>query len=127
MPISAARNDVTVPDPQVDRHVDRVGEPTADETDVPPRDGDGPVESDIEDHASTSISQPLATSANGIGEPKDGVPHTVGGELSLAAGEVFALDELLEDFSDPPAEVLRQVGEPPLGFADLALDGATAA
>ncbi len=71
--------------------------------------------------------QPLVVGANGSGDPRDGGPQTVSGELSLAAGEVFALDELLEDFSDPPADVLRQVGDPPLGFEDLALDGTTAA
>jgi RNA polymerase primary sigma factor len=127
MPISAAQNDVIVPDPRGDHHVDRVGEPSADDMDVSPHHGRSVGENDIEDGTSASISQPPVMSANGTGDLKDDGPHTVSGELSLAAGEVFALDELLEDFSDPPADVLRQVGDPPLGFADLALDGATAA
>ena len=127
MPIPAAQNNVTVPDPRGERLVDRVGEPDTDDPDVSPRHAHGAAEHDIEDHTATSISQPPDVSANGSGDPKDGGPNTVGGELSLAAGEVFALDELLEDFSDPPADVLRQVGEPPLGFEGLALDGTTAA
>ena len=127
MPISAAQNDVTVPDPQGDHLVDRVREPSADDTDMSSHHGPGAVVNDTEDRSSAPISQPPVASANGSGDPKDDGPHAVSGELTLAASEVFALDELLEDFSDPPADVLRQVGDPPLGFEDLTLDGATAA
>jgi RNA polymerase primary sigma factor len=40
-------------------------------------------------------------------------------------GEVFALDELLEDFPEPPADLLRTVGDAPIAFDDLNLGGAT--
>jgi RNA polymerase primary sigma factor len=42
-------------------------------------------------------------------------------------GDVFALDELLEEFPEPPAELLRQVADPSLSYDGLGLDGSTAA
>ena len=42
-------------------------------------------------------------------------------------GDVFALDELLEDFPEPPADVMRQVADPSLSYDGLGLDGSTAA
>ena len=42
-------------------------------------------------------------------------------------GDVFALDELLEDFPEPPADLLRQVADPSLSYDGLGLDGSTAA
>ena len=128
MPISAAQNDVTVPEARGDRPVDGVGEHSADDAEMSPPHGRSAVETDFDDETSPSFAQTPVVSANGSGDPQDGDPGAVSGDLSLAAaGEVFPLDELLEDFSDPPVEVLRQVGDPPLGFDDLALDGATAA
>jgi RNA polymerase primary sigma factor len=127
MPISAARNDVTVPDSRGQRRVDVVGQHSAADAEVSPVHSPESAENDSENGPEASFFQQPTVSANGTGDPKDGGPRTVSGDLSLAAGEVFALDELLEDFSDPPADVLRQVGDPPLGFDDLALDGSTAA
>jgi RNA polymerase primary sigma factor len=40
-------------------------------------------------------------------------------------GDVFALDDLLEEFPEPPDEVLRGVGDTPIGYDDLNLGGAT--
>ena len=127
MPISA-QNDVTVPDPLGQRHVDRVRESPADEAEVFPLLGLGAAENDIDEQSSEPYSQLPAIGVNGSGAPGDGDAHAETGEVSLApAGDVFALDELLEDFSDPPADVLRQVGDPPLGFDVLTLDGQAAA
>ena len=52
----------------------------------------------------------------------------VGLSLPVAtSGDIFALDELLEDFPEPPADVLRQVADPSLSYDGLGLDGSTAA
>jgi len=128
MPISSTQSDVTVPDPRANRPIgllgdlptDKAGEFAGDEPDV--------AENDIEDPIPEGDSQPSGIGVNGIGDPYSGGTPGVSGEVSLApTGDVFALDELLEDFSDPPADVLREVGEQPLGLEDLSLDGSTAA
>ena len=128
MPISAAQSDVTVPDPERNRGVGLLGETSAEEAEAVHSRERSAAENDIEDETSEPVSQGSVTTANGNGDPNTGGTTGTGGEVSLTAtGEVFALDELLEDFSDPPADVLRQVGEPPIGFDDLSLDGSTAA
>ncbi|HEX2282249.1 MAG TPA: RNA polymerase sigma factor RpoD [Thermomicrobiales bacterium] len=67
----------------------------------------------------------------------DGDLGTSGSELASAdvglsvpvpaTGDVFALDELLEEFPEPPADLLRQVADPALSYDGLGLDGSTAA
>jgi RNA polymerase primary sigma factor len=46
---------------------------------------------------------------------------------STAVADVFTLDDLLEDFPDPPADILSPSGEAALSLEDLGLDEATAA
>ena len=91
---------------------------------------ENPVEvmRDPEGEVATSSVETAAIRANGSNAAGDREPLAVQVGVSLpSAGDVFALDELLEDFSNPPAEVLRQVGDNALGFEDLGFDGATAA
>ena len=71
-----------------------------------------------------------AIGANGsLGDSESDLPTSEVG-LSVpvpTSGDVFALDELLEDFPEPPADVLRQVADPSLSYDGLGLDGSTAA
>jgi RNA polymerase primary sigma factor len=128
MPISSAQSDVTVPDPERKRRVGLLSETPAEDVGAAPSQDSSIAENDIEDETSEPNSQPAVMGANGNGDPNGDGASGASGEVSLTtAGEIFALDELLEDFADPPADVLRQVGEPSIGFDDLSLDGSTAA
>ena len=58
-----------------------------------------------------------AIGANGsLGDAESDLPTSeVGLPVPVPTnGDVFALDELLEDFPEPPADVLRQVADPSL-------------
>ncbi len=71
-----------------------------------------------------------AIGANGsLGDAESDLPTSeVGLPVPVPTnGDVFALDELLEDFPEPPADVLRQVADPSLSYDGLGLDGSTAA
>ena len=71
-----------------------------------------------------------AIGANGrLGDPESDLATSEAG-LSVPVptnGDVFALDELLEDFPEPPGDLLRQVADPSLSYDGLGLDGSTAA
>jgi hypothetical protein len=71
-----------------------------------------------------------AIGANGsLGDSRSDLSSSEAG-LSVpvpTAGEIFALDELLEEFPEPPADLLRQVADPSLSYDGLGLDGSTAA
>lgn len=128
MPISAAQSDVTVPENERKRRAGLLSESSAEEVEAARIRERSAAENDIEDETSEPLSQGAVIAGTGNGDPGSGGTSGAGGEVSLTStGEVFALDELLEDFSDPPADVLRQVGEPPIGFDHLSLDGSTAA
>src|SRR5215208_3097408 len=129
MPISAAQSDATAPDP---RRKGRVGL----------------LATDLDEEARESILQPtgdqLTATEDDISDLPDSTAMGANGglvdpesELSTAevglsvsvptSGDAFALDELLEDFPEPPADVLRQVADPSLSYDGLGLDGSTAA
>src|SRR5215208_4781557 len=129
MPISAAQSDATAPDP---RRKGRVGL----------------LATDLDEEARESILQPtgdqLTATEDDISDLPDSTAMGANGglvdpesELATAevglsvsvptSGDAFALDELLEDFPEPPADVLRQVADPSLSYDGLGLDGSTAA
>jgi RNA polymerase primary sigma factor len=129
MPISAAQSDATAPDPRRKGRVELLaaelneegGEPIRQLTDDLPT----APEDDISD-----LPDATANGANGsLTDSESELPMTEVG-LSVPAptsGDIFALDELLEDFPEPPADVLRQVADPSLSYDGLGLDGSTAA
>src|SRR5829696_3091534 len=129
MPISAAQSDATAPDPRRKGWV-------------------GLLATDLDEEARESILQPtgdqLTATEDDISDLPDSTAMGANGglvdpesELSTAevglsvsvptSGDAFALDELLEDFPEPPADVLRQVADPSLSYDGLGLDGSTAA
>src|SRR5215216_6273054 len=129
MPISAAQSDATAPDPRRKGRVELLaaepneegGEPIRQLTDDLPT----ATEDDISD-----LPDATANGANGsLTDSESELPMTEVG-LSVPAptsGDIFALDELLEDFPEPPADVLRQVADPSLNYDGLGLDDSTAA
>jgi RNA polymerase primary sigma factor len=130
MPISAAQSDATGPDPRRKGQVELLAADPADgaREPLPPLTGDQPTvtEEDIADFPPEAT----AVGANGSFEEPviDPATSDVGLPVAVATnGDVFALDELLEDFPEPPADVLRQVADPSLSYDGLGLDGSTAA
>jgi RNA polymerase primary sigma factor len=130
MPISAAQSDATEPDPRRKGQVELL---TADLTDdaresIRQLTGDQPTAT--EDDIPDSLIEETAIGANGsLAEPESDLSTS---EIGLPVpvptnGEVFALDELLEDFPEPPADVLRQAADPSLSYDGLGFDGSTAA
>src|SRR5215204_292586 len=129
MAISAAQSDATAPDPRRKGRVELLaaelneegGEPIRQLTDDLPT----ATEDDISD-----LPDVTTNGANGsLTDSESELPMTEVG-LSVPAptsGDIFALDELLEDFPEPPADVLRQVADPSLSYDGLGLDGSTAA
>src|SRR5215216_815811 len=129
MPISAAQSDATAPNP---RRKGRIGllatdldeearEPIHQLTDDQP----AATEDDISD-----LPEAMAMVANGSLADSESEFSTTEVGLSVpvpTSGDAFALDELLEDFPEPPADVLRQVADPSLSYDGLGLDGSTAA
>jgi RNA polymerase primary sigma factor len=130
MPISAAQSDATEPDP---RRKGRVELLAADLTgdaheSIDPLSGDPQTATD--DDIADSPVDATAIGANGsLEEAESDLPTSeVGLPVPVPTnGDHFALDELLEDFPEPPADVLRQVVDPSLSYDGLGLDGSTAA
>src|SRR5215218_9702503 len=129
MPISAAQSDATAPDPRRKGWV-------------------GLLATDLDEEARESILQPtgdqLTATEDDISDLPDSTAMGANGglvdpesELSSAevglsvpvptSGDAFALDELLEEFPEQPADLLRQVADPSLSYDGLGLDGSTAA
>jgi RNA polymerase primary sigma factor len=130
MPISAAQSDVTGPDPQRKRQVELLAEDPADRVREPilPLTGDQAIAT--EDDIADFPPEATAMAANGSLADPEIDPSTSDVGLPVAVptnGDVFALDELLEEFPEPPAEVLRQVADPSLSYDGLGLDESTAA
>jgi RNA polymerase primary sigma factor len=129
MPISAAQSDATGPDPRQKGQVELLAADLAIEAREPilPLTGDQP--SMTEDDIADFPAEATAIAANGsLTEPEIDSPAE--SDLPVAVptnGDVFALDELLEDFPEPPADVLRQVADPSLNYDGLGFDGSTAA
>src|SRR3954453_697576 len=130
MPISAAQSDATAPEP---RRKGRVDVLTADPTDdayesIRQLTGDQSITT--EDDSSDDATEATAIGANGSLADSVSELSPPGTGLSVpvpTTGDAFALDELLEDFPEPPADVLRQVADPSLSYDGLGLDGSTAA
>jgi RNA polymerase primary sigma factor len=130
MPISAAQTDVTEPDPRRKGRVELLAADLADEAHEPIRRLSGDQPTATEDDIPDSPVEATPIGANGsLGEPESVLAASDSGlPVPIPAnGEVFALDELLEDFPEPPADVLRQVADPSLSYDGLSLDGSTAA
>ena len=127
MPISAVQSDATGPGP---RRKGRVELLTVDPTDearqsIHGLSGDQPSAGTVDGAAEAAAVDPNG----GIEDPGSDLPSPEVG-LSVpvpASGDVFALDELLEEFPEPPADLLRQVADPALSYDGLGLDGSTAA
>src|SRR5215216_3976195 len=130
MPISAAQNDVTEPDPQRKGRVELLAADAADEALASFRQLTGEQSAATEDDLPDASTEAMALGANGsLGDSGSELSPPEGG-LSVpvpTTGDVFALDELLEEFPEPPAELLRQVADPSLSYDGLGLDGSTAA
>jgi RNA polymerase primary sigma factor len=130
MPISAAQSDATEPDPRRKGQVELLSADLADEAREPIRQLTGDQSTATEDDFDDSALEAAAIGVNGsLTEPENDLPPPEAG-LPVAIptnGDVFALDELLDDFPEPPADVLRQVADPSLSYDGLGLDGSTAA
>ncbi len=129
MPIPAARSDATEPDPRRKGRVELLAADLVDEAREPNRKVMGEQLAATEDDIADSPTEATAIGANGSHRDSESELSTEVG-LSVpvpTSGEVFALDELLEDFPEPPADVLRQVADPSLSYDGLGLDGSTAA
>ena len=130
MPISAPQSDATGPDPRRKGQVELLPADLADgaRESILPLTGDHPTET--EDDIADSPTEATAIAGNGSLRESESDPPTseVGLPVALPTnGDVFALDELLEDFPEPPADVLRQVADPSLSYDGLGLDDSTAA
>jgi RNA polymerase primary sigma factor len=130
MPISAPQSDATGPDPRRKGQVELLPADLADGAgeSILPLTGDHPTET--EDDIADSPTEATAIAGNGSLRESESDPPTseVGLPVALPTnGDVFALDELLEDFPEPPADVLRQVADPSLSYDGLGLDDSTAA
>jgi RNA polymerase primary sigma factor len=130
MPISAAQSDATEPDPRRKGRVELLAADLTEEAHEPIRQLTGDQPTAMEDEIPDSPIEATAIGANGsLGEPESDLPTSEVGLPVLVPtnGDVFALDELLEDFPEPPADVLRQAADPSLSYDGLGLDGSTAA
>ena len=130
MPISAAQSDATEPDPRRKGRVELLATDREGEAREPIRQLTGDQPAATADDIAESPMEETAIGANGSLVDSESELPTAEVGLSVAvatSGEVFALDELLEDFPEPPADVLRQVADPSLSYDGLGLDGSTAA
>jgi RNA polymerase primary sigma factor len=130
MPISAAQSDATQPDPRRKGRVELLAANLTDDLQEPIRQLMGDQPTAAEDDIPEPPVEATPIGANGsLGESESELsPSEVGLPVPVPAnGDVFALDELLEDFPEPPAEVMRQVADPSLSYDGLGLDGSTAA
>src|SRR5215213_5373424 len=130
MPISAAQSDVTGPDPRRKRQVELLAEDPVTRVRDPILSLTGDQAIATEDDIPDSPAEATAMAANGsLAEPEiDPSASDVGLPVAIPTnGDVFALDELLEEFPEPPADVLRQVANPSLSYDGIGLDESTAA
>src|SRR5215217_3413472 len=130
MPISAAQSDVTEPDPRRKGRVELLAADAADEALASFRQLTGEQSAATEDDLPDASTEAVALGANGsLGDQGSELSPPEGG-LSVqvpTTGDVFALDELLEEFPEPPADLLRQVADPSLSYDGLGLEDSTAA
>jgi RNA polymerase primary sigma factor len=129
MPISATQSDAAGPNPRRKGQVELLAADLADgaREPNPPLSGDQLA---AEDDIADSPIEPTAVAANGSLNERESDLSTSEAGLPVAIpsnGDAFALDELLEDFPEPPADVLRQVADPSLSYDGIGLDGSTAA
>jgi RNA polymerase primary sigma factor len=130
MPISAAQSDPTAPEPRRKGRVELLAADPTDDAYESIRQLTGDQSITTEDDSSDDVTEATAIGANG--SLADSVSELSAPEAGLSVpvpttGDAFALDELLEEFPEPPADLLRQVADPSLNYDGLGLDGATAA
>jgi RNA polymerase primary sigma factor len=130
MPISAAQSDATVPDPRRKGRVELLAPDPTDEEHESIRQLTGDQTTTTADDSPDDVMGTTAIGTNGsLGDSESDQASSEAG-LSVpvpTTGDVFALDELLEEFPEPPADLLRQVADPSLSYDGLGLDGSTAA
>jgi RNA polymerase primary sigma factor len=130
MPISAAQSDATVPDPRRKGRVELLAPDPTDEEHESIRQLTGDQTTTTADDSPDDVMGTTAIGTNGsLGDSESDHASSEAG-LSVpvpTTGDVFALDELLEEFPEPPADLLRQVADPSLSYDGLGLDGSTAA
>ena len=130
MPISAAQSDAPKPHPRRKGRVELLAADPTSEANESIRQLTGDQSTATEDDIPDSPMEAAAIGANGsLAEPESDLPMSeVGLPVPVPTnGDVFALDELLEDFPEPPADVMRQAADPSLSYDGLGLDGSTAA
>ena len=130
MPISAAQSDAPEPDPRRKGRVELLAADPTSEANESIRQLTGDQSTATEDDIPDSPMEATAIGANGsLGDAESDLPTSeVGLPVPVPTnGDVFALDELLEDFPEPPADVMRQAADPSLSYDGLGLDGSTAA
>ena len=130
MPISAVQSDATGPDPRRKGRVEWLTIDPTDEAQEPIRGLTGDQPTAGTDDGDDGAPEAAAIGANGV--PGDSESELSSSEVGLSVpvpttGDVFALDELLEEFPEPPVDLLRQVADPALSYDGLGLDGSTAA
>jgi RNA polymerase primary sigma factor len=130
MPISAAQSDTTAPDPRRKGRVELLAADPTDEEHESIHQLTGDRTTTTPDDSPDDAMGVTAIGTNGnLGDSESDQASSEAG-LSVpvpTTGDVFALDELLEEFPEPPADLLRQVADPSLSYDGLGLDGSTAA
>jgi RNA polymerase primary sigma factor len=130
MPISAAQSDATGPDPRRKGRVELLAADPTDEAHEPLRQLTGDQSTATAGDDPDALTEVSEVGANGsLG---DSGSELSASEVGLSVpvpttGDVFALDELLEEFPEPPADLLRQVADPSLSYDGLGLYESTAA
>src|SRR5918993_918326 len=130
MPISAAQSDASKPHPRRKGRVELLAADPTSEANESIRQLTGDQSTATEDDIPDSPMEAAAIGANGsLGDAESDLPTSeVGLPVPVPTnGDVFALDELLEDFPEPPTDVMRQAADPSLSYDGLGLDGSTAA
>src|SRR5215208_4256177 len=130
MPISAAQSDATVPDPRRKGRVELLAPDPTDEEHESIRQLTGDQTTTTADDSPDDVLGTTAIGTNGsLGDSESDHASSEAG-LSVpvpTTGDVFALDELLEEFPEPPADLLRQVADASLSYDGLGLDDSTVA
>ena len=130
MPISAVQSDPTAPEPRRKGRVELLAAEPTDDPYESIRQPTGDQSITTADESADEATEATEIGANG--SLADSVRELLPPEAGLSVpvpttGDAFALDELLEEFPEPPADLLRQVADPSLSYDGLGLDGATAA
>ena len=130
MPISAVQSDPTAPEPRRKGRVELLAADPTDDAYESIRQPTGDQSITTADESADEAIEATEIGANGslAASVRELLPPEAGLSVPVpTTGDAFALDELLEEFPEPPADLLRQVADPSLSYDGLGLDGATAA